>query len=321
MVFYPMPQFLGTSKHSSIQDVHGFTEALRTSSQVDFPVSPSPTPANAQAPLTSATSGQPPLQPFASYDRASASWRTYQDLLLADISTQSSVTLPKAGMTAGGVCYLQPNWVRRISVIASGLWPTPREGKVSSENEETWLKRYREGKVHTPPLALAVKMERWATPSATDGERGGRMTPNMTGQSLPQQVKSMQQWHTPTAYDANDVKRTMEGWEKRAKFRQSIGRDHIAPAGLSEQIWLEENKIPLQFSKWPTPTEDDANNVSRGSGDYQSLTRSVQERTEAGGKLNPRWVEWLMNWPIGWASLEPLAMDRFQLWRQQRGCC
>ena len=25
------------------------------------------------------------------------------------------------------------------------------------------------------------------------------------------------------------------------------------------------------------------------------------------GQLNPDWVEWLMGWPIGWSSLEPLT--------------
>lgn len=33
-----------------------------------------------------------------------------------------------------------------------------------------------------------------------------------------------------------------------------------------------------------------------------------------GGKLNPAWVAWLMNWPIGWTSLEPLETDRWQQW-------
>ena len=27
----------------------------------------------------------------------------------------------------------------------------------------------------------------------------------------------------------------------------------------------------------------------------------------AGGHLNPDWVEWLMGWPVGWTSLDPLS--------------
>lgn len=43
--------------------------------------------------------------------------------------------------------------------------------------------------------------------------------------------------------------------------------------------------------------------------------------TEAlGGKPNPRWIEWLMGWPVGWANnSSPLEMDRFREWLQKQG--
>jgi len=47
---------------------------------------------------------------------------------------------------------------------------------------------------------------------------------------------------------------------------------------------------------WATPTGDDANNATRASGAFQSLTRQA-------GKLNPSWVETLMAFPIGWSQL------------------
>jgi hypothetical protein len=31
------------------------------------------------------------------------------------------------------------------------------------------------------------------------------------------------------------------------------------------------------------------------------------------------WIYWVMGWPNGWASLNALEMDKFQLWRQQHG--
>jgi len=31
---------------------------------------------------------------------------------------------------------------------------------------------------------------------------------------------------------------------------------------------------------------------------------------QAGGSLNPTWVEWLMGWPLGWTDLKPLEMDK-----------
>ena len=74
---------------------------------------------------------------------------------------------------------------------------------------------------------------------------------------------------------------------------------------------------------WPTPQASD--NRDRGNmsdpsiqrritiGKQIGLTTAVKE-TQGGGSLNPDWVEWLMNWPIGWTSTVPLSPDRFRAW-------
>lgn len=64
----------------------------------------------------------------------------------------------------------------------------------------------------------------------------------------------------------------------------------------------------------PTPTVDDAANVTRKSGEYRSLTRAVY--TEA-HRLNPDWVEWLMGWPIGSTSAEPLPDAKLSTWEKE----
>jgi len=46
------------------------------------------------------------------------------------------------------------------------MWPTPRSGKVTDENEESWRRRQQEGGVATPPLSLAARM--WPTATASD---------------------------------------------------------------------------------------------------------------------------------------------------------
>jgi len=99
---------------------------------------------------------------------------------------------------------------------------------------------------------------------------------------------------------------------------------------------------------FPTPTVDDANNVSRKSGAFQSLTRVIMYPTPtvndsknvtlppsqikhdnlpghllrdgepSGSKLNPTWVEWLMGWVPGWTSLEPLPIDEFRRWEDEQ---
>jgi hypothetical protein len=56
-----------------------------------------------------------------------------------------------------------------LSAQASQMWPTPRSGKTTDENEESWRARNEAGSVSTPPLTLAVKM--WPTPTGQDAEK------------------------------------------------------------------------------------------------------------------------------------------------------
>lgn len=66
------------------------------------------------------------------YDRDSFSWKTHLSLFEEDLPW-SSVTLPSWGMTLDGVLWEPPTSGRPISVIVSGLWPTP-SGVTSGKN-------------------------------------------------------------------------------------------------------------------------------------------------------------------------------------------
>ena len=122
------------------------------------------------------------------YDRNSYSWKTHLCLWEEDLP-ESSVTLPKSGMMRNGLCWERTTWEPRTSGNASGylpvqereIWPTPRAGKSSSGNPESWLARYAAGKVSTPPLGLAVK---FPTPNSRDwkdsgSSQGNRKSPNL----------------------------------------------------------------------------------------------------------------------------------------------
>jgi hypothetical protein len=145
-------------------------------------------------------------------------------------------------------------------------------------------------------------------------------------------------WHTPTAHDAHSISRSQDGWEKRKAFRQAIGRNHIAPAGLHEQVQLREAGMPMDLRLWPIPRHSDAERGGRGdliqavrgnpnshyklwptatardwrSGKASSTTHAKNSRPlnevvaqgQASGALNPMWVEWLMGFPLGWTDLE-----------------
>ena len=105
-----------------------------------------------------------------------------------------------------------------------------------------------------------------------------------------------------------------------------------------------------EFGLWPTPTSDEANNVTRKSGDFQSLTRKVQEsvkmwptptanedacvkstgkmqamlgnhpdlgKDKTQGSLNPQFVEWLMGYPKDWTAVEDFASGRKKTMKPQ----
>jgi hypothetical protein len=73
-------------------------------------------------------------------------------------------------------------------------------------------------------------------------------------------------------------------------------------------------KHGMNLATWvmlPTPTAQDASNNGAPS---QSERNKIPLNAVTGGKLNPRWVEWLMGWPINWTSLDPMPKEDFDEW-------
>jgi hypothetical protein len=81
--------------------------------------------------------------------------------------------------------------------------------------------------------------------------------------------------------------------------------------GLSE---TSGDGLATAVSKWPTPT---AHNAKETDAPSEHSRNTPTFAAQAGGILNPTWVEWLMGWPLGWTDLKPLEMDKFQQWQQQ----
>jgi hypothetical protein len=83
-----------------------------------------------------------------------------------------------------------------------GLWATPRSGKTTDENPETWALRQAKGDVATMPLTAQVKC--WGTPAANDANKQNVMCEvNSKQAGLPKSVglELQRQWGTPTARD------------------------------------------------------------------------------------------------------------------------
>jgi hypothetical protein len=95
--------------------------------------------------------------------------------------------------------------------VAVQNWATPRTGKTTDENPETWAKRQAEGKVATMPLTAQVKA--WATPRAEHDLGRHRGQPD----TLHSQIKA---WGTPNARDWMGA--PGQGCQERGGHRASL---------------------------------------------------------------------------------------------------
>jgi hypothetical protein len=180
----------------------------------------------------------------------------------------------------------------------------------------------------------------WATPSATDGQRGGTITPNMTGVSLAQMINTPTRWPTPTTQDnvqirgegmaAGKSKRgtTLAGavsmWPTPTSTLGTNG-GRVTPTKAREGGTLIEalsarTQVQLVDAvKFATPLSRDYRSGKASQATHDKNSRPLSE--QIGGSLNPTWVEWLMGWPLGWTDLKPLATDRCLSVQPPHGDC
>jgi len=134
---------------------------------------------------------------------------------------------------------------------------------------------------------------------------------------------------TPTAGDAKSSgSRQAEG--SRAHPGISL-TDYVRRDGGRGRMWLTPTvdaatertakyaqggtSLSLAVRMYPTPTCNDAKN---NGGPSQHARATAALNVVAGGALNPRWVEWLMGWPLGWTALDASGTDRYLKRRRRR---
>jgi hypothetical protein len=169
--------------------------------------------------------------------------------------------------------------VLRIEGNASGYWPTPQTRGFTNDGDLQALNRMCADYGEMSGMAYRAnqkkKQSHWTPANTPSGN-----------------------WPTPTCADAFT--------DKLKSSQQSEGSMHSV--NLSQAVKM-----------WPTPT------AQPSGGDAESFLRRKGRKPDGaitdlgaavggGGQLNPDWVEWLMNWPIGWTSMEPLNPDRFRAW-------
>ena len=88
---------------------------------------------------------------------------------------------------------------------------------------------------------------------------------------------------------------------------------------LSQRERPERDISASDGGAWPTPTASDRKGGGKGSIRKDTGKRRedrLDHLLEPGhqGKLSPAWVEWLMGWPVGWTSLDPLPEGTMEAW-------
>ncbi len=90
-----------------------------------------------------------------------------------------------------------------------------------------------------------------------------------------------------------------------------------------EQARYHRSKRPKYSEIVPTPTRRDWKSGKASQKTMEKNSRPLNEviQHQAGGKLSPMWVEWLMGWPIGWTDLKELETDKsLQQWQEHFLC-
>lgn len=242
-------------------------------------------------------SGLSSHESFASYDRATCSWRTSQVSWLEEWVTFSG-TWPRRGMTRRGLAFALPTSARRMSDSASSLWATPmastnrksRRAMTSSGAGSGNGRRSGGGQSSPPGLEQQAELEQgmtprefWPTPMASDAE-GSRSSKGRDRPSEGGLQNAALHWPTPTESDGDSTAR------------------HTTEAEASHEGTTLTDAVRL----WPTPTARDRNTyakVKRGANAMAGgtpLVIAVSPDEPPRGQLNPDWVECLMGFPIGW---------------------
>ena len=280
---------------------------------------------------------------------------------------QWSGSWPQSGMTRSGELYPLPKLERPTSASGGGLFPTPTgpAGNQANANTKRW------GGFNTLPAMAKAGV--WPTPSTMDHIDRKHMRPSRaaTNRTTGYLSEMIGQWPTPTSTErsgTNPKTGKGEGLSKTVKllptpnsrdYKDTLNSKpnrqiHLVDAirqqwptpksrdwkgGMGTDPDRQLHDLDKIVKLFPTPTGDDANNVTRASGAFQSLSREVvmpfatpsssdsvgshgggqgrSLRTDThgqGGSLSPDWVSWLMGLPVGWTSLEPMPRREYLDW-------
>lgn len=203
-------------------------------------------PVKARRPMTNVTCGLRGFLSSASADLQSSLVSKLKRQLAGAGSTLFSTIWKRKATPAGRPYYQLVASALRTSDSDCGSWLTPQTG----DGKATSIKF---GTQKQNMLLHQAEIATWPTPRAEDAESSGMRHSRGVADTLTA-VSSLAGWPTP-----------MAGTPAQKGYNEAGNNDS------------SRKTVDLTPSSWPTPNGDDANNVTRSSGNYQSLTREAQK--------------------------------------------
>ena len=259
-------------------------------------------------------SGRKWLGWWAKYDPDGCCWKT-----LTTCSTSTGepqwetflATWPRAGMTRSGIAYPLPPLVPLTSVTGRSLLPTPTNAV--ADTQSTKLPEHNSTGKQQLHLVEAVRL--LPTPKTSD-VNGIRSQDGKRGMDLRTIATLM--IPTPRAHETGDYQ--YDGGDHTKPRPTLTGSARLVPSPVARD-WKGQGREgqlgTVVAGMVPTPTADDTRPQSQppsSSGQKRQVRLSDSARRSDGrrGRLNPRFVAWLMGFPLNWSEYDESDATRYQ---------
>ena len=274
---------------------------------------------------------------FAIYDPAFASWKTFQRSLLGGFQPYSGPWPLSGMMRAGEVCEHR-RWAHRTAESGGSVsrgWPT----MPASEGQRGHGYQRAQGRID-PTLTGATGAARaWPTPTKSSG--GDRKHCGISGTTLSGAAERVMNWptpsltdfkggHSPEVFDKRRERLKAKGsngngmgrilcaevrrdWSSHATHAESSGAYDVKSIGSfvdarasmkGTSLTIAPHIKQITARAWPTPMAVQGNNAGsiQEWGGSSNPIRKTDPKL-ARGRLNPRWVEQLMGFPMDWTCI------------------
>ena len=127
-------------------------------------------------------------------------------------------------------------------------------------------------------------------------------------------------WPTPITPGLRGGSGAPKDLNQRLGIRRASDTPRRIPTPTNQQIGHygpKKHQVSLESVARAFPTTTAVNGL-RGSSESEHFPNKWgSPGTEDYGDLNPMWVEWLMGWPYGWTSLQPIDGFEISYWQSQ----